>query len=103
MKLFESIKTRLIVWIWNHTPNCSEMSRLASRATDEPLPFWTRLKMRLHYLICVWCERYSKHLKFLHRVAPQLPDQLDSVPGRNLSDEAKQRMKKRLNEIHQPL
>ncbi len=92
MKLFESIKTRLIVWIWNHTPNCAEMSRLASRATDEPLPFWTRLKMRLHYLICVWCERYYKHLKFLHRAAPRFDDQIDVVSNRGLSADAKRRM-----------
>ncbi len=100
MKLIEALKTRWIVWVWNHTPNCAEMSRLASVSLDRPVSVKVRLKMRLHYLICVWCERYSKHLKFLHRAAPQLPDQWDSAIGGNLSDEAKQRMKKRLNEIH---
>ena len=100
MKLLEALKSRWILWVWNHTPNCAEMSRLASVSLDQPVSVKVRVKMRLHYLICVWCKRYSKHLKFLHRAAPQLPDQLDSVTGRNLSDEAKQRMKKKLNEIH---
>ena len=100
MKLLDALKTRWLVWVWNHTPNCAEMSRLASMSLDQPVSVKLRLKMRLHYLICVWCERYYKHLKFLHRVAPRLPDQLDSVTGGNLSDEAKQRMKKRLKEIH---
>jgi hypothetical protein len=100
MKLVEAVKTRWIVWVWNHTPNCAEMSRLASVSFEQPVSVKVRLKMRLHYLICVWCQRYSKHLKFLHRAAPQLQDQLDSVTSGNLSDEAKQRMKKRLSEIH---
>ena len=100
MKLVEALKTRWIVWVWNHTPNCAEMSRLASVSLDQPVSVKLRLTMRFHYLICVWCKRYSKHLKFLHRAAAQLADQLDSVTGPNLSDEAKRRMKKRLNEIH---
>ena len=100
MKFIESLKIRWVVWVWNHTPNCAEMSRLASVSLDQPVSVKLRLKMRLHYLICVWCERYYKHLKFLHRVAPRLPDELDLISGRNLSNEAKQRMKKRLNEIH---
>ena len=100
MKLLDALKTRWLVWVWNHTPNCAEMSRLASVSLDQPVSVKLRLKMRLHYLICVWCERYYKHLKFLHRVAPRLPDELDLISGRNLSNEAKQRMKKRLNEIH---
>ena len=100
MKLTEALKTRWIVWVWNHTPNCAEMSRLASVTLDRPVTVKVRLRMRLHYLICVWCERYSKHLKFLHRAAPRLPDQWDLAIGENLSDEAKQRMKKSLNEIH---
>src|SRR5437016_4735651 len=100
MKLTEALKTRCLVWVWNHTPNCAEMSRLASMSFEQPVSVKVRLKMRLHYLICVWCERYSKHLRFLHRAAPRLPDELDLASGRNLSAEAKQRMKKRLKEIH---
>jgi len=96
MKVFERIKTLSIVWIWNHTPNCAEMSRLASKGIDQPLSRWTRLKMRLHYLICVWCERYSKHLKFLHRATPRAEDQIDGLADRGLSAEAKRRIIERL-------
>jgi len=51
MKMFESLKMRWIEWVWNHTPNCAGMSRLASRALEQPLVLRARLKMRLHYLI----------------------------------------------------
>jgi len=100
MKLLDALKTRWLVWVWNHTPNCAEMSRLASMSLDQPVSVKVRLKMRLHSLMCVWCERYSKHVRTLHRVAPQLPNQLDLVTDRHLSDQAKQRMKKSLNEVH---
>jgi hypothetical protein len=33
-----SLKKRFVVWIWNHTPNCAQMSRLASQSFEEPLP-----------------------------------------------------------------
>ena len=100
MKLLEALKMRWIVWVWNHTPNCAEMSRLASLSLDRPPSLKVRLKMRLHYLICVWCERYQRHLTFLHRAAPQLPDQLEMASQRTLSIEAKQRMVQRLHAAH---
>ena len=82
MKLAESIKTRGIVWVWNHTPICAEMSRLASRRLGNPPTLKVRLKMWLHFLICVWYERYYKHLRFLHHVALQRPEQLELASGR---------------------
>ena len=100
MKLLEALKMRWIVWVWNHTPNCAEMSRLASLSLDQPPSLTVRLKMRLHYLICVWCERYQKHLTFLHRAAPQLPDKMETASPRTLSVEAKQRMVQRLHAAH---
>ena len=50
MKLFASLKTHFVVWVWNHTPRCAEMSRLTSRSLEQPLAVKTRLKMRLHWI-----------------------------------------------------
>ena len=99
MKLMESLKTLWIVWVWNHTPNCAEMSRLASQSLEQPLSLKLRFKMWLHFVICVWCERYQKHLKFLHRAAPQFGEKVDSVSSPSLSVEAKQRIKVRLQDL----
>ena len=96
MKLLNRLKTRWIVWVWNHTPNCADMSRLASQALERPLPLGLRLKMRLHYLICVWCKRYFKQLKFLHEAAPRFGDHTGILPNRGLSNEARQRILQRL-------
>ena len=92
MKMFEAIRMRAIAWVWKHTPNCADMSRLASQSLDQPLSLRVRFKMRLHYLICVWCKRYFKQLKFLHEAAPHFADYAGTLPGRGLSAEARQRM-----------
>jgi hypothetical protein len=96
MKIIESLKQRWVVWVWNHTPNCAEMSRLASQSFEQPLPIGTRLKMQLHYLICVWCTRYLKHLTFLHGAATRLDEHANLPASRGLSVEAKRRIVQRL-------
>ena len=84
MKLSASLKTRFVVWVWNHTPGCAEMSRLTSRALEQPLALQVRLKMRLHFVICAWCRRYFEQINFLHATAPRLHQQLNA-PMRGLS------------------
>lgn len=96
MNIIESLKRSWVVWVWNHTPNCAEMARLTSQSFEEPLPLGMRFKMRVHYLICVWCSRYLKHLNFLRAAAPQLEEHLNLSAARGLSVEAKQRIVQRL-------
>ena len=98
MNLPESIKTRFVVWVWNHTPNCAEMSRLTSRSLEQHHSLMLRLKMRLHWLICAWCRRYDRQLRFLHATAPRLGGPPGGPPGRGLSVAQKQRIVSRLRE-----
>src|ERR1043166_5155953 len=98
MKLLESLKTRWVVWVWNHTPNCAEMSKLASQGIDRKLPLSLRLKMRLHFVICAWCRRYSKQLQFLRKAAPRLDQRLGELPSRGLSTGARRRILRQLQE-----
>ena len=96
MKTVATLKARLAIWIWNHTPTCVEISRLASRAQEQPLGWRMRLKMRLHFLICVWCKRYCQHLDWLHKTLPSLNEHTEGLSTRGLSPEAKQRIVLRL-------
>lgn len=98
MKFYDSIKTRWVVWVWRHTPNCAEMSRLASRSLEHPPSLRTRLKMRLHYVICAWCKRYLKQLTFLHKAAPHFDEHAGILPDRGLSVQARRRILQRLRE-----
>ena len=96
MNLFKSIRRRWTIWVWRHTPNCVEMSRLASQRLEQPLPLKIRLKMRMHFLICVWCKRYFKQLDFLHCATPGVDEHLAAFPLRGLAAEAKGRIVARL-------
>ena len=98
MKLYASLKAKFVVWVWNHTPTCAEMSRLTSRALEQPLTIKTRMKMRLHFVICAWCRRYFEQINFLHHTAPRL--ELGELPGRGMSAEARQRILHRIKSGH---
>ena len=100
MKLFESLKKRWIIWVWNHTPNCMEISRLASLSLDRPLSLRMRFKMGLHSLICVWCKRYARHLRFLQSTAPRMREEFEATSSPGLSNEAIRRILERLREEH---
>ncbi len=100
MKLLAALKTRFVVWVWNRTPACAEMSRLTSRALEEPLSLRMRMKMRLHFVICAWCRRYFDQINFLHEAGPRLNLKLEELPGRGLSAEAKQRIMTRIRSGH---
>jgi hypothetical protein len=66
-------KRRLVIFLAEHTPKCHDITRLISRAQDGPLPLTLRVRMWLHYRICVWCERYRDQLRLLRR-ALRRPD-----------------------------
>lgn len=92
MKIIATMKERWEVWVWQHTPHCTEILRLASQSLEQPLSFRLRLKMRLHFMICVWCERYVKQLKFLHHAGAHSDHRHETLPGRGLSAEARARI-----------
>ena len=96
MNFYKSIKTRIVMWIWNHTPTCAQMTRLASQSLEQPPSMKMRFKIRLHFLICAWCTRYFKQVDFLHRAAPGIEDHRNGLAGRGLTEDARQRMLQRL-------
>ncbi|MCI0533880.1 MAG: hypothetical protein L0Z50_01490 [Verrucomicrobiales bacterium] len=100
MKLLRALKTGWVVWVWNRTPTCAQMSRLASLSLDQRLSLKVRFTMSLHYFICVWCKRYYRHLRFLRRAAPGFPEQLETISHPTLSADAKRRMVDRLRAAH---
>jgi hypothetical protein len=94
------IKQRWITWVWKHTSSCAEISRLASRSLDGPLPWRMWLKIRLHFLICVFCHRYFQQLRTIHEHAPKFGDAVESATPRGLTPDARQRIKVRLVEAN---
>ena len=74
-------KTKVVMFIAKHTPKCHDITRLISQSLDRPLPLRTRIAMRIHYLICAWCERYRDQLGLLRKALHSAPEQsVDKMP-----------------------
>jgi hypothetical protein len=72
------------------------MCRLASQSLETPLPFGTRVRIRLHFLICVYCARYFRHLRLLRERFRSSHGAPTGNPQPGLSAEARRRIKVRL-------
>ena len=90
-------QTMLVKFIGKHTPKCREMVRILSRSMDDPMPTITRIKKRIHFLICCWCQRYEQQLHYLRETAGAFPEHADQCPGPSLSREKKDRIKRALD------
>ncbi|HEU5245642.1 MAG TPA: hypothetical protein VFU09_00985 [Candidatus Udaeobacter sp.] len=65
---------------------------------DKDLPLITRLKLRIHYLMCSFCERYAKQLKYMRTVMREFPDKIGEISDAKLPTEAKERLKQALRQ-----
>jgi hypothetical protein len=59
---------------------------------DHKLPLGTRVRMRLHYGICVWCERYLQQIAFVKRVSESFAEHSPACSAEAISPQAKQRL-----------
>ena len=91
-------QTALVKFIGKRTPKCREVVRILSRSMDSKLPLSMQIKLRLHYLICAWCQRYEKHLHELRKFASSVPDHTEALSDDTLSPTAKDRIKEALRE-----
>jgi hypothetical protein len=91
-------QTALVKFVRNRTPKCRKVVRILSQSMDSKLSLIMRIKLRLHYLICAWCQRYEKHLHELRKFASSVPDHVDDFSEDALSSTAKERMKEALRE-----
>jgi hypothetical protein len=76
--------------------NCREASRAQSEQLDHPLPPATRIGLWLHLLICKWCRRYGRQIRFLRHAAHEHSSEMTDAAPQQLSVEARDRIKQRL-------
>jgi len=79
-------------------PTCRQVSRLQSDLLDQPLSLPKRFGLRLHLLICKWCRRYGKQIRFLRHAVHEHPDEVSQASPRTLSPEARERLKQSLGQ-----
>lgn len=63
---------------------------------DKELPLATRIKLRIHYLMCSFCERYAKQLKYMRAVAREFPEKIGQISDAKLPTDARARLKEAL-------
>ncbi len=83
-------------------PPCAEVTRLASESMDRNLTFPERLNLKIHFMMCVLCDRYQKHLLFMREAIRSHPDRLenqDTPPTPELSPDARARIQRALSSI----
>jgi hypothetical protein len=64
-----------------------------SQGMDEDLSLGTRIKVRIHYLMCSFCERYAEQLKYMRTVAREFPEKIGEASDATIPADAKERMK----------
>ena len=87
-----------MLFICKFTPTCPEVIRILSLGMEKKLPLLLRLKLRIHYLMCSFCERYMKQLKYIRQVSREFPNKIGEVSDASLSAEAKEQMKAALRQ-----
>jgi hypothetical protein len=65
---------------------------------DKQLSLMMRMKLRIHYLMCSFCARYMKQLKYIRQVSREFPDKIGEVSDASLSADAKEQIKAALRQ-----
>jgi len=87
-----------VLLICRFTPTCPEIVRILSLGMDKELSLMMRIKLRIHYLMCSFCERYMKQLKYIRQVSREFPEKIGEVSDASLPADAKERMKAALRQ-----
>ncbi|HEX9191545.1 MAG TPA: hypothetical protein VF847_05575, partial [Candidatus Deferrimicrobiaceae bacterium] len=80
--------------------SCKDVTHLVSESMDRTLPLGKRVGVRLHLLVCRFCERYRRQLLLLRETARHLA-MTGERPGEPfpeaLSREARERIRRSLS------
>lgn len=89
---------QIVNFICRVAPSCPEMTHLLSEQMDHPLPRFTRLKMRVHFLTCCYCRRYMEHLHYIRKLFRSLDSHLNNSSSAQMPPEAKARIARTLRD-----
>jgi len=90
------LQLQIVLLICRFAPTCTEVARILSLGMDKQLSLIMRMKLRIHYLMCSFCERYAKQLKYMRTVAREFPEKIGEISDAKLPTEAKERLKEAL-------
>ncbi len=77
--------------------NCKEVSRRISESMDRNLPFYQRMLIRMHLLMCKYCARFQQQVVMLREFCRSYQlDENFSDPTVILSPDARERIRNTL-------
>jgi len=101
MGLYKTIRHEIRWFLLHRLPTCERMLPLYSQSLERQLTIRERVVVYLHNLVCVWCQWYVEHLRFLRASAKEQ----GSVGGAEklsnsirLASDARERIRQRLGE-----
>jgi hypothetical protein len=88
------LTTRIVMFLARITPKCHDMTRLISQEQDCQLSWPMRVKMRMHFWICIWCIRYRDQVRFMRKALHICPEEPVKPEVAGLPVEAKERLRR---------
>ena len=76
--------------------SCKKISSMISESMDSDLPFYKRMGIRIHLMMCALCRRYQLQLLFIRSFLQQ-SDDLEENSSQSLSPKARKRIEKRIH------
>lgn len=97
LKLYDKLKHSIRYWLLRTLPTCRQTVEKISESMERSLSLRERINLKLHLWICVWCQWYLEHLHIIRETARAKADEPpELVSGPGLSDEARERIRRRL-------
>jgi hypothetical protein len=87
------LQLQIVLLICRFTPTCPEVVRILSLGMDKQLSLMMRIKLRIHYLMCSFCQRYMQQLKYIREISCEFPNKIGEISDTSLTADAKERMK----------
>lgn len=98
LKFYDKLKHAVRYWLLRTLPTCQQTVETISQSMERRLTLSERVKVKIHFWICAWCQWYLEHLQLIRDAsraqAAQAPDRMTTA---TLSNEARERIRRRLS------
>jgi len=97
LKLYDKLKHSIRYWLLRRLPTCQNTVETISQSMERSLSLRERILLKVHLWICAWCQWYLEHLQLIRQAARAKDDEFQGLrTGSTLSDEARERIRRRL-------
>jgi hypothetical protein len=66
---------------------------------DRQLSLRTRIAIRLHFQICVWCKQYGEHLDTIRKASRSIAEDRERIGSGSLPESARLRIKEAVRDF----